>query len=220
MDKWTKEYFIKYKDLLNHQPPKLDEFYSHIKEHFGESDYDIFTSNATQYLYNNYSSKGDSLLKHLTHIPEFYMKNDPVEIYSEVIPENIKSMGMGCYIACSHLEHVVFNKALTIIGDGAFSGCNSLDDIIIPSNIKVISKGAFEDCYSLTTIEFNEGLKSIDNYAFDGCKNLTEFTLPKSLNFIGHKALPSGPKVTVSVYRYTDAHIWAVKNDCKINYLD
>lgn len=220
MDKYAKEYFLKYRHLLDCHPPRLRDFYSHMEEHFGETDYDIFTSICTSYLYLMYAKKGDRLLNHLSYIPSYYMKNDPVNLYREVIPENIRAMGIGCYWDCTELGEVIFNSTLDVIGDGAFHGCNKLDNVNIPSNIKVISKGAFEDCYSLSTLTFNEGLESIDNYAFDGCVTLTEFTLPKSIVYFGYKALPSGPKVTVSVYHNTEGEKWAIDNNCKINYLD
>ena len=217
MEKIVKQYFQKYQEYLKSSKPNLDAFYRGIKDFFGDIDYDIFTSIITEELYK--PLKGD-ILSHMSYIPEFFMKNNP-DIYGIEIPPSIKEWRNGAFWDCSNLTTVTFNnKVLSIIGDGAFHGCSRLDDVIIPSNITTIAKCAFEDCYRLTAIKFNEGLKSIDNYAFDRCKNLTEFTLPKSLNYIGYKALPCGPGVTTSVYRYTDAHIWAVKNDCKINFLD
>lgn len=217
MEKVVKQYFQKNSKYLQQAKPDLDSFYNGIKKFFGDIDYDIFTSIITDELYP--FVKPD-ILSHMSYIPEFFMKNND-HVYEIEIPPTIKEWGNGAFWDCTSLSRIIFNNtSLTYIGDGAFHNCNSLDDIEIPSNIKVISKGAFEDCYSLTTIKFNEGLESIDNYAFDGCKNLTEFTLPKSIIYFGYKALPSGPKITVSVYHNTEGEKWATDNNCKINYLD
>lgn len=217
MEKVVRQYFQKNSKYLQQAKPDLDSFYKGIKEFFGEIDYDIFTSIITDELYP--FVKPD-ILSHMSYIPEFFMKNND-HVYGIEIPASIKEWGNGAFWDCSNLATVTFNnKVLSIIGDGAFHGCSRLDDIEIPSNIITIAKGAFEDCYSLTTIKFNEGLESIDNYAFYDCKNLTEFTLPKSLIYFGYKALPSGPKVTASVYHNTTSEQWAKDNNCKINYLD
>ena len=200
MEKVVKQYFQKNSKYLQQGIPDLDSFYSGIRHFFGDTDYDIFTSIITDELYPFVKP---NILSHMTYIPEFFMKNNS-HVYEIEIPPSIKEWGNGAFWDCEALDRVIFNNSsLTYIGDGAFHGCNNLDDVEIPSSIKVICKGAFEDCYSLTTIKFNEGLVSIDNYAFDGCKNLIEFALPKSVEYFGYKALPSGPKVTVSVYHNT-----------------
>lgn len=216
MEKIVCQYFQKNKQYLQSATPDLDSFYAGIEAFFGDIDYDIFTSIITNELRHRVKP---SILHHMTYIPEFYMKNLP-NVTDIEIPPSIKEWKMGSFWDCSDIERVTINnKTLKIIGDGAFHGCNKLQSIIIPSNINVISKGAFEDCFSLNHVEFNEGLESIDNYAFDGCKNLKEYKLPKSLSYIGAKALPYGPHITAYVYSATFGAGWAKLNNCRIRYI-
>lgn len=88
---------------------------------------------------------------------------------------------------------------LTISGSGYMKNCTFMDtpwyqynrkisSVVIEKDILSISSTAFMQCLSLDNISLTEGLYKIYNQAFLNC-GLTSITIPKSVEYIGDKAI-------------------------------
>ena len=80
---------------------------------------------------------------------------------------------------------IIFNGAITSIGDSAFYGCTTLTSMVLPNTVSSIGKEAFRGCSSLKSISLGNSLYSIGDYAFRYCSSMQSFTIPKSVYTIG-----------------------------------
>ena len=127
------------------------------------------------------------------------------------IPYEMRSIGGGAFLGCSHLTSITIPESITAIGDGAFRDCDALTSICIPNHVerigadcfracdrlasvtmpdmlKSIGKAAFKDCKALTAIEIPAGITTIEASAFQNCVLLETITLPDSVTKIGYDA--------------------------------
>ena len=102
-----------------------------------------------------------------------------------VLPEGLKTIGVGAFSKCKTLEGINLPDTLTKIEDEAFLGCKALTTITIPAKLKTIGGSAFCGC-PLTTVEFADGgkLAEIGEYAFSGT-SFESIALPKGVKKIG-----------------------------------
>jgi hypothetical protein len=102
-----------------------------------------------------------------------------------VLPEGLKTIGIGAFNKCKTLEGINLPDTLTKIEDEAFLGCKALTAITIPAKLKTIGGSAFCGC-PLTTITFTDGSKltEIGEGAFKGVFIQT-LTLPKGVKKLG-----------------------------------
>lgn len=80
---------------------------------------------------------------------------------------------------------IVFDSALTTIGENAFYSCSNLTSITIPEKVKSIGNSAFGYCTSLGNVALPEGLESIGNNAFSNCTSFSSVTVPASVTSLG-----------------------------------
>lgn len=80
---------------------------------------------------------------------------------------------------------IVFDSALSTIGNNAFSSYSNLTSITIPEKVTTIGDYAFNYCYSLGNVILPEGLESIGNSAFGDCTSFSSVTIPSSVTFLG-----------------------------------
>ena len=92
---------------------------------------------------------------------------------------------------CTHLEVVILNESLKVIGSNTFAHCLSLQSINLPSTLTKIGEGAFSRCTALKDVVLNGGLKKIGAWAFCGCSSLMSITLPSTLDEISYYAFSS-----------------------------
>ena len=83
---------------------------------------------------------------------------------------------------------IIFNDAVTSIGDYAFYSCTGLTSITIPSSVTSIGQHAFDYCTGLTSTTIPDNVTFIDGHAFSNCSNLTSITIPGSVTSIGENA--------------------------------
>ena len=102
-----------------------------------------------------------------------------------VLPEGVKTIGVGAFSKCKTLEGINLPDTLTKIEDEAFLGCKALTAIVIPAKLKTIGGSAFCGC-PLTSVEFADGSKlaEIGEYAFKGV-HIQTLTIPKSVKKLG-----------------------------------
>ena len=112
---------------------------------------------------------------------------DCSKLYTNVIPDNVKTIEQNAFKGCSSLATVTFengSQLKTIEGgypsSGTFADCTALTSIEIPASVETIEAAAFKGCSSLATVTFEKGsqLKTIggggSSYygAFGQLKNL------------------------------------------------
>ena len=81
---------------------------------------------------------------------------------------------------------IIFDGAISAIGNYAFYNCNSLTSITIPDNVTLIKHRAFEGCSGLTSIAIPENVTEIESWAFYGCSSLKSVIIPGSINLISN----------------------------------
>lgn len=113
----------------------------------------------------------------------FPKSGQPSTTYNGIlIPENITSIGEGCFQFCSGIEGLS-GEGITYIGDYAFQLCGNLTSINIANGSSEISFGkkAFHQCASLTSVTIGKDDCSI---TFNATSNTEVFAFCDSLSVI------------------------------------
>ena len=155
---------------------------------------------------------------------------------SITIPDSVTSIGDYAFFYCYSLNNITIGNGVITIGDNAFQSCDSLIDITIPDSVISIGDYAFDGCESLTSVVIGNGVTNIDYGAFYGCESLTSIeignsvtdigdrafvrckslaciTIPDSVTSIGNDAFAYCDSLTISCYKNSFAHDYAVNND-------
>lgn len=117
----------------------------------------------------------------------------------------LRSLGDGCFWACTQLENVVLPSSLATVGNDCFAHCYSLTELdfgntqamflgriapmayglkrfVFPSQIKMIPRCAFYYCTSLSDVTIPSTVSEIEDRAFVGCKALASITIPENVS--------------------------------------
>ena len=113
-----------------------------------------------------------------------------------IIPNNVKSIGIGAFSSCNDLTSISIPNSVTTISPGAFDGCSDLTSVTIPNSVAYIGTDAFNGCSGLTSITIPNSVTSIGEWAFRGCSGLTSVTIPNSVTSIGDEAFCGCSKLT------------------------
>ena len=108
-------------------------------------------------------------------------KHNGTSLHSIILPENITSLGPGCFENCEHLTSIIAT-GVKKIDFYAFFSCTSLKDFKFSDSMESISFGAFGYCNSLTEINLNA--ESIYFESVYCCSNLSKITLGKDVKKI------------------------------------
>ena len=95
-----------------------------------------------------------------------------------------------------HVEEVVIEEGVTVIGKNAFIGCANLKTVTLPESLKTIGQYAFAHCTSLETIEIPDGVKEIGEKAFFFCTALSSVRIPESVTEISRAAFAYAESLT------------------------
>ncbi len=68
------------------------------------------------------------------------------------IPDNVQSLGDGCFRGCRNLKKVTIGNGVSKIGNAAFEWCESLTTLDIGKNVTEIGNQAFWRCHKLQYI--------------------------------------------------------------------
>lgn len=128
----------------------------------------------------NYDSLDDNKIYYRTvDGRKLYPYSTEANRYGAMIVSNTYEDGQGV---------LMFDGAVTRIGDTAFKDCEYLLSIELPKSVTEIGQSAFEGCSSLYSIIIPENLTKIGKYAFEDCITLGSLTLPASVTEIGYCA--------------------------------
>ena len=127
------------------------------------------------YLTELFYSIGLDPLKHMTIVPEGYMRyipgQKPLLLKAEegiqlIIPKNIDLLSFNCF-ARSPISKVIFEKGCSVdtIPTRVFEDCTYLSSVILPENLKNIGNGAFYNT-DLETIHLPKSIRCIKGYSF------------------------------------------------------
>ena len=115
-----------------------------------------------------------------SEIPDYAFRN--CDLLQEVVYERaVTSIGQYAFGNCSNLKEFEFNRGLTSIGEGAFYGCESFESLTLPEGLQTIGHYAFDGMRDIESVIVPDSVTSIGSGAFNGWTSLTEITLP----FIG-----------------------------------
>ncbi|MCQ2956354.1 MAG: leucine-rich repeat domain-containing protein [Mycoplasmoidaceae bacterium] len=147
-------------------------------------------------------------------------QSDIYDYNTLVIPETVTTIAPFAFPyvfdgISTHVKKIVFNEALTTIGNGAFAFCHGLTDtnlyeleqsekinianigdsafvgsgltgpLLLPRSIRHIGKRAFAECEFITEVFFPKELESVDEYAFEESGNISK------LDFTDLTTIPS-----------------------------
>lgn len=105
-----------------------------------------------------------------------------------VFDRAVTKIGNKAFYECSRLTSVTIPDSVTEIGEDAFYKCSNLTSVTIPNGVTSIGEDAFSGCSNLTSITIPDGMTTIGPGAFYNCNNLTSITIPDSVTEIGDSA--------------------------------
>lgn len=108
-----------------------------------------------------------------------------------VLPDSLKSIGMGAMAGCDCLTDVALPQGLESIGDYAFAGCSALPTVVLPATVTTVGTGAFMRCTALESIsvEPSSKLTALGDIALMDCPALRTVDLGTALTTVGERAL-------------------------------
>ena len=134
--------------------------------------------------YNIYYGS-DSNLKELvilsgTSIPNYAFFGF-THLETVVLPTELESISVGCFMQCESLTEVSMPQTLSSIGASAFSNCYSLRSIAIPAGVSTVAIGTFDGCSSLESVVLHNNILAIENEAFKDCASLSYIQIPSNI---------------------------------------
>ena len=136
------------------------------------------------------------------------------------IPDSIVDIADGMFFGCSKLEEVTLPDSIISIGENAFAFCHALSSIALPDSLVAIGNSAFENC-RFTSITIPNRVSSIGTRAFALCYALSDITIPRNVTQIAEDAFEEiENSLTISCYRGSYAHQYAVRKNMKYKLLD
>ena len=145
----------------------------------------------------------------LSYAHHLYLNGE--EVKDLVIPNSVKSIGVGAFGGCSGLTSVTIPNSVTSIESGAFAACSGLTSVTIPNSVTSIGVRAFDDCSGLTSVTIGNSVTSIGNHAFYNCDGLTSVTIGSGVKSIGKWAFASCSEL-LDVYCYAENVPFAESN--------
>lgn len=133
-----------------------------------------------------------------------------------VIPNGVTAIGDWALRECPS-KTIVIPDSVKSIGLGAFSNCWKLANVEIPGSVTEIGIRAFNYCSALTSVVIPDGVTKIGEFAFEYCNSLTSISIPNTVTEIGSGAFPndwdtSRPSKLIIHYRGTTAEWQKIKS--------
>ena len=113
-------------------------------------------------------------------------------IKSVIIPDNVKTIEMNAFRACSYLHTVDIGNGVEIIEgeaiEAAFYQCRSLKNLKLGNSLKVIPTWGFAECTSLESVVIPDSVEYIGGGAFGGCTKLYNVVIGSGVKICGDAA--------------------------------
>lgn len=106
-------------------------------------------------------------------------------ITSIVIPDTVKTLGMGCFMECKQLTSISIPSSVTTIGEGCFCNNDSLKSLLLPDSVTSIGRQLCTNDRGLETVTLSNNLSALPDYTFNCCYRLKSITIPASITYIG-----------------------------------
>ena len=96
---------------------------------------------------------------------------------------NINSIGIGAFLYCRDLKHIIFKGKVRGIEKCAFANCTNLEEIELPEGLIFIGSNCFKNCYSLKKVVIPATTEVMYLNAFEGAfSDLKVYYLGKEYN--------------------------------------
>lgn len=129
-----------------------------------------------------------------TNIVNFSLNGVNISIEGDVvITDETRKIGKYAFYY-SNITSAIIPNSVKTIGIGAFQSCGQLTTVSLPNNLTTIAEAAFSNS-GLMDITIPDSVISIENQAFSGC-GLISATIGKSCTYIGKKAFIDCAKLT------------------------
>ena len=146
---------------------------------------DKLTAIGSSAFYQTRNLRNITLPESLTTIGDNAFERSALE--SVDIPDNVQSIGSGCFYDCGALSFVALPDGLTELQSEVFCDCYNLSTINIPSSLKSVGDYCFQNCDALQSLTFSSQLETIGEYSFFDCSALESIEF-QSLKRIGISA--------------------------------
>ena len=98
----------------------------------------------------------------------------------------VTSIGQNAFKGNEKIQSIRIPSSVDYISDYAFFGCHALKEVILPSNIRKIGKCAFMYCYGLESICLPSTITTLDAQSFSR-SSIKSIVLPSSITILGEQ---------------------------------
>ncbi len=149
----------------------------------------------------------------VTKINNFYFYFNRGIVKKIIFPSTLKSISRGAFQNLTHLEEVIINEGLELIGPEAFYNTN-IHKIYLPKSIKIISKNAFSTNQQVKELHiYCEDEPTIDWIDKDVVEKIyRSVPNPDSEGFNFHRSSGGFDCINVEVGEETVHHTWYFGN--------
>ena len=146
-----------------------------------------------------------------------YIANDAFyrckEIDSVKMPDSITKIGNFAFSDCKKLKQIVFSQNLKVMGIGCFVACEGLETVDIPGSLNTIPRDAFRNNANLKNVILHEGLQAIKQMAFfeiGFLSKIKSLRIPKTVKHIGADSLKGIPYIEILSNKFPEGMVGAI----------
>lgn len=146
-----------------------------------------------------------------------YIANDAFyrckEIDSVKMPDSITKIGNFAFGDCKKLKQIVFSQNLKVMGIGCFVACEGLETVDIPGSLNTIPRDAFRNNANLKNVILHEGLQAIRQMAFfeiGFLSKIKSLRIPKTVKHIGTDSLKGIPYIEILSNKFPEGMVGAI----------
>ena len=148
----------------------------------------------TDYYKNNKNISSDYVFSHTPNVEEIHYT------YGRTGKMGAEKASYGSTLenaSSGSLKKVIFDDAVTHIGNNRFENCTALESVKLPASLEEIGAYAFADCIKLKMLVMPENVETIATNSFNGCADLV-----------------------LNVYNNSFAHKYAIDNNIRFEVIN